>query len=138
MKLVRFEGEMTRHYIPELIGGQYFLFSSLLLNDSTGAVVEAIERSCQQDSFWINREVLRRWLQGKGRKPVTWATLIGVLREDWNILAEDIEGKVDMAIFTLGNIASRTTSLYVSQSIWANRCLQDHTLSWWPDHTPSW
>ncbi len=91
MELFRFEGERQRHSIPEEIGTRYIIFGTLLLEDSTGA----IERSCQLDSFWINQTILSRWLQGEGRRPVTWATLIGVLRDiNRNTLAEDIEGKL--------------------------------------------
>ena len=37
-------------------------------------------------------EMMRQWLQGSGRQPVTWATLIEVLREaDFNVLAHDLE-----------------------------------------------
>ncbi len=81
MELVMFEGERQRHNIPKEIRSLYGDFGTLLLEDRTGAVVQAIETQCLNDSLRINREILSRWLQGKGRKPVTWVTLIRVLRD---------------------------------------------------------
>ncbi len=101
MELLRFEGERQQHSIPEEIGTQYGDFGRLLLEDHAGSMVQAIERLCVNDSFWIVQEILKWWLQGNGRKPVTWATLIGVLRDiGMKSLAEDIEGKVDKATRT--------------------------------------
>ncbi len=104
MELVRFEGEKQRHYILEEIGTRYGDIGGLLLEDSNGAVVQAIERQCQLDPLWVNREILCRWLEGQGRKPVTWATLIGVLRDiGMNSLAEDIEDKLRSKATPTGN-----------------------------------
>ena len=44
------------------------------------------------DAERINKEILERWLVGTGKKPVTWTTLVEVLRDiELSILADDIE-----------------------------------------------
>ena len=40
----------------------------------------------------INTEILQEWLTGRGKQPVTWATLVDVLRDtELSALARDIE-----------------------------------------------
>ena len=40
----------------------------------------------------INKEILKKWLQGRGKKPVTWRTLIEVLRDSQlSELADEIQ-----------------------------------------------
>lgn len=63
------------------IGRQYSTLGPLLLCDDMGAVTSAIVSQCQRDADEINREILTRWLQGRGKLPVTWSTLIDVLRD---------------------------------------------------------
>ena len=44
------------------------------------------------DAERINTEILQDWLAGKGKQPVTWATLVGVLRDiELSTLAGQIE-----------------------------------------------
>ena len=44
------------------------------------------------DAERINEEILEKWLVGKGKQPVTWATLVEVLRDiELSVLADDIE-----------------------------------------------
>ena len=44
------------------------------------------------DAEEINKEILREWLTGRGKQPVTWATLVEVLRDiKLTTLASDIE-----------------------------------------------
>ncbi len=91
-ELVRLKGERQLHNIFEEIGTRYGDFGTLLLEDSTGALIQDLERWCGNDSIRINQEILSGWLQGEGKKPVTWATLIGVLRDiNMDPLADDIE-----------------------------------------------
>ena len=40
----------------------------------------------------INTEILQEWLTGRGKQPVTWTTLVEVLRDiELSALASDIE-----------------------------------------------
>ena len=56
------------------------MLGTLLLNDDTGDITDAIIDECRENASRINRKLLQRWIQGRGRQPVTWDTLVGVLR----------------------------------------------------------
>ena len=46
----------------------------------------------QRDAEQINTEILQKWVSGRGRQPVSWATLTEVLRDvELCELASDIE-----------------------------------------------
>jgi hypothetical protein len=69
----------------------YFEFGILLLEDDVGRQVSTIVKE-SEDIKSINRRILQSWLQGKGRQPVTWNTLIQVLNDsDMPQLAKHIE-----------------------------------------------
>ena len=55
-----------------------------LLHDDNGTIVAGIQSKKRDDPYDIMVEILRQWLQGKGRKPVTWRTLVECL-EDTNL-----------------------------------------------------
>ena len=67
--------------IVEEIGTNYSTLGPLLLEDDSGAVTETIISKHQRDADKINWEILSRWLQGKGKCPVAWSTLIDVLKD---------------------------------------------------------
>ena len=52
-----------------------------LLNDSDGQTVMGIETAKRGHPLHITVTILRQWLQGKGRLPVTWQTLVECLRD---------------------------------------------------------
>ena len=56
------------------------MLGTLLLNDDTGAKTAAIVDIRQRNASKINYQILQQWIQGGGRQPVTWNTLVGVLR----------------------------------------------------------
>jgi len=64
----------------EQIGTHYRELGILLLDDTTGAVTQAIIEQYHYDATKINREIFQRWTQGKGM-PVEWATLVEVLMD---------------------------------------------------------
>ena len=73
------------------IGPHHSALGPLLLNDDTGAVTADIIRGNHHNANAINQAILRRWLQGEGKKPVTWSTLIDVLRDmDLSELAQAV------------------------------------------------
>lgn len=75
-----------------MIGTKYANFGIVLLENETGAIISAIEAQHLGNPVSICLEVLKRWLQGQGRHPVTWGVLVEVLRSiKLNVLAEDIE-----------------------------------------------
>ena len=63
------------------IGAKYPKFGTHLLDDKTGAIVEALEIEHSKNAERINMAILRQWLQGKRVKPVTWSTLLTVIKK---------------------------------------------------------
>ena len=61
------------------INTDYPAFAAQLLNDDTGARLRNIERANLKDPKEINIEILREWLKGGERRPVTWSALARVL-----------------------------------------------------------
>ena len=90
----------TKPTLPELlqlnisrdIATKYFEFGTFLLDDSIGSRVRNLEHQHQRNAEQINTEILRQWVNGSGKKPVTWATLVEVLRDiELSTLADNIE-----------------------------------------------
>ena len=77
MELLSFSDKKVN--IAELIGVNYFKFGILLLEDSNGIIVKALENQFHFNAEQINIAILQRWLEGKGR-PVTWSTLVTALQ----------------------------------------------------------
>lgn len=80
-QLISFKTRSGNINVLEQIGADYRKLGVLLLDDDTGAVTQAIFRQYQHDATDINIEILQRWIQGKGKLPVDWATLIRALKE---------------------------------------------------------
>ena len=81
--------------VIEKIGANYGEFGVMLLEDDDGSRISAIEMEKRGNVSGIIRHIFMLWHQGKGRQPVTWATLIAVLRDmGLNTLALDIEGNL--------------------------------------------
>ena len=77
------------------IGTEYKSFGTLLLDDDNGSVTDALENKYQRDAPRINYEILKLWLQGTGKKPITWAKLVRVLQQvELNVLASKIEASL--------------------------------------------
>ena len=62
------------------IGVHYYTFGVQLLQDSTGSQVSALEKKQRESPVDVNHQIFALWLQGKGRQPVTWGTLMTVLQ----------------------------------------------------------
>ena len=74
------------------IGARYNVFGIFLLNDDDGSVTDALQKKYMRDSDAINLEISKKWLQGEGKLPMTWATFLRVLKNiDMKPLAFDIE-----------------------------------------------
>ena len=91
-ELLSFHGRKRTIDITEEIGTKYMKFGILLLKDKSGVKVTAIKQKHQGDAEQINIEILQEWLAGRGKEPVSWRTLIEVLRKTGlGALADDIE-----------------------------------------------
>ena len=78
--------------LAKKIGADYMMFGVLLLDDDSGEQITAIENEYKCNADRINFRVLQLWVQGKGRQPVTWATLVAVLQDTGLVkLSSDIE-----------------------------------------------
>ena len=77
--------------IPERISTKYKQFGVILLEDGEGALVDGIAHKNFNNPEEINIDILTQWLRGKGRKPVTWRTMISTLEEiGLKTMAKDI------------------------------------------------
>ena len=77
--------------IVENISTKYYKFGISLLEDECGNKMAAILEKCREDPTTINREVLRKWINGESKKPVSWATLVSELeRCGLTVLAKTI------------------------------------------------
>ena len=91
-ELLRFTlADKKKINIAKEIGDDYKCFGTLLLEDETGQKVKNMESKHHSDPSKINILILEEWLNGKGKKPVTWAILVEVLHDtELSTLANDI------------------------------------------------
>ena len=90
-ELIRFQGRNKTINIPQRICTKWYDFGIFLLSDDSGAKVCNIAETNRDKPEEINRDILAKWIQGQGLLPVTWETLVGVLRDiELNELAKDI------------------------------------------------
>ena len=78
MKLLYFSSSKLN--IAVQVGVKYVIFGVFLLEDTNGVIVKALEVEHMKNAERINMAILTEWLQGKGVKPVTWSTLVSVLK----------------------------------------------------------
>ena len=80
------------------IQNDYYQLGRQLLEDSNGVRIKGIEKSNPDNPLAITVEILRQWLQGKGRTPVTWRTFVDCLRESrLNTPADYIEAALGVS-----------------------------------------
>ena len=65
--------------IIDQVGTHYDNLGVILLNDSDESIVEAIVQD-HRETAKITKEILKRWLRGKGKQPVAWKTLTDTLQ----------------------------------------------------------
>ena len=88
---IRFRGRERRINVPQQIGTNFKKFGILLLEDENGARIQSIVHDCRGNSGQITIKILQEWIAGRGKLPVSWDTLIEVLRDiDLGTLADDI------------------------------------------------
>ena len=81
IECIRFPGRKGEINIPQAIGSKYYEFGILLLDDPNGTRIHSIIHKHMGDAEQINTEILSEWINGKGKKPVTWKTLVQVLHD---------------------------------------------------------
>lgn len=96
LDLLRFPGQAGLINIPQEIGVKFTEFGVFLLGDKRGSRVASLALEHGNNARRINTSILREWLEGKGRLPVTWRTLVDVLCDvELNDLASDITVGID-------------------------------------------
>ena len=67
-------------------------FGTFLLDDRSGSRVKIMAYKHRYDAEQINMEIIQERLSGRGKQPVTWDTLVEVLRDiELSTLAGEIE-----------------------------------------------
>ena len=79
LTLGEFELDGSKINIPDKIGAQYQNLGCILLQDGDGSILEQLESDNRGQAADIKRAIMKRWLRGEGKMPVTWRTLIEVL-----------------------------------------------------------
>ena len=91
--LLNFKDGTSKINITSRISTKYFDFGIQLLHDFN--YVKSLEQQYNRDSEKINTHILQKWLGGTGRKPISWATLVDVLRDiQLGELADQIERSI--------------------------------------------
>ena len=81
--------------VMQRMTSQYRSLGINLLNDEYGVITKSIITADRNQPEDIVHTVLSRWLQGEGREPRNWATLITVLCEiELTTLADDIQNNL--------------------------------------------
>ena len=77
--------------IPVEVATKYVQFGTFLLDDRNGSRVTIMACKHHYNAEQINIEILQEWLTGRGKQPLTWATLVEVLHDiELSTLAGDI------------------------------------------------
>ena len=91
-EFIKFPGRSGTINIPQQMGSEYIAFGISLLDDTKGKRVTDFMVNRRGDKEAINLEILQEWVAGRGKHPVTWKTLIDVLRGiNMDSLADEIE-----------------------------------------------
>ena len=72
--------KLLRLNIPEDVGDSFRKFGTVLLNDESGALMDAIENDCNGRAHRITLKVLQEWMLGKGER-ITWTVLVKTLND---------------------------------------------------------
>ena len=95
MKLLCFPTPTGKVNLTKEVGPNYLMLGIFLLEDATGQKTSAIELEHSRNAVRITHHIFELWLRGEGRQPVSWDTLVTVLRDlDLNMLADVIEKNV--------------------------------------------
>ena len=77
--------------VPVEIATKYVQFGTFLLDDLNGSKIKIMAHKHLNNAEQINTEIFQEWLNGRGKQPVIWATLVEVLRDiELTALASEI------------------------------------------------
>ena len=86
------DGEKQNLKIIQGTCTHYSNLAMYLLEDDNCEIVDCFEEKYHHDPEKIVAAVYKKWISGTGKRPVSWQTLVDVLREiELNSLADEIE-----------------------------------------------
>ena len=95
LKLLKFPSNCSSPHcinIASRIGKDYWKFGLFLLDDDDGHIVDAITYNYHHDGIeMMTLKIVQKWIEGAGRKPVTWSTLVQVL---YDIQLNQLAGEI--------------------------------------------
>ena len=93
--LTSFDGKRKKLNIIQMTSTSYKQLGMYLLDDDNCDIVYSLKETHNNVTVEIVTAVYKMWISGTGRKPVTWQTLVDVLREiEMNSLADEIEASL--------------------------------------------
>ena len=112
-QLIRFKTRSGSINVLKQIGTHYRELGILLLNDTTGEVTQAFVKH-HHHAIDINHAIFQRWIQGKGKLPVEWSTLVEVLKDiGLSELASEIEQTLEQPSWLHDRKKGETISCYL-------------------------
>ena len=82
--------------IPREVGTKYHNLGAQILRESF-SYIRSLERELHENAERINCQIFQEWLDGKGRKPTSWVTVVGVLNDiEMGELATKIETSLNI------------------------------------------
>ena len=91
LELLKLNGVKKTFDVAEEIANSYDKIGGELLQDLNGNRVGNILKDNYYKTVDASVDILKEWLQGSGDRPVTWRTLIRVLKKYGKVeLAQDI------------------------------------------------
>lgn len=86
---------LVQKNVPAKIGVNFYKLGLLLLEDDYGNKTDAIVEAHSNNPEMIAIKIFQKWINGDGKTPATWATLIQVLKDlKMNRLCRDIENSL--------------------------------------------
>ena len=109
-ELIQFRGRRRNINIPREVGDRYYEFGRELLSGhmrQVWPIILAYEEKLERMRYFmyeekpedINLYILLEWLEGEGRRPVTWGTLVQTL-EDTGL--DELAREIQDALTTTG------------------------------------
>ena len=98
-ELLHFQAGDCHINIPQEVGIKCHNLGAQLLLESFG-YIRSLERELHENAERINCQIFQEWLDGKGRKPTSWGTLVRVLNDiEMGELASKIEASLESCTF---------------------------------------
>ena len=78
---MKFPSEGRNINIITRCSSNYYQLGIFLLNDENGDMVKSLEVEHHFNAERIITAIIRTWIRGSGKKPISWNSLIAVLKD---------------------------------------------------------